>query len=93
MNSAHGKNMMSALLQTPHGFPRYRSDRIDSSSEKETSLRKKPGIFALTQRIYRCGGLHVLKGGPVDSPYELGAWRKYYKRSLSNTPRDSEVSS
>ena len=31
--SVHGESMMSAPHQTPHGFPRYFSDRVDSSYE------------------------------------------------------------
>jgi hypothetical protein len=62
-HSVHGENMMSALHQTPHGFPRYHRDRVDSSFEKETTLRENK-LFLHSQRTYSCGGLHVLKGAP-----------------------------
>jgi hypothetical protein len=48
MHSVHEEIMMSALHQTPHGIPRYHRDRLDSSFEKETSLRIKQVIFAVT---------------------------------------------
>jgi hypothetical protein len=47
--------MMSAPHQTPHGFPRYRRDRVDSSFEKEASLRGKK-LFLHSQRTYTEGG-------------------------------------
>ena len=58
MHSMHGENMLSALHQPPRGFPRYRSDRVDSSYEKEISLRLNK-LYLHSQRTYRSRSLRV----------------------------------
>jgi len=80
--------LMSALHQPPRGFPRYHHGRLDSSYEKETTIKANKlfythnaNIDAGLIRVERCSRCTRCMKKKIDERY------------LSNTPRVFEVQS